>query len=110
MANVKRLVGPLAVIRTEKVKLLKGVVMGPGEDGRAGDIYELPKYLATQLIAHGQAELTDEGDPLEHDETPAAEKGVPYSTVTIESPTTRDPKPAKRGRVPNADIERGDNS
>jgi hypothetical protein len=97
MSRVKKLVGPL--VRTEKVKLLKGVVMGPGDDGKPGDIYEVPKYLATQLISHGQAELTDEGDPLEHDETPANEKGVLYQTATIEAPTTRDPKPARRGKA-----------
>lgn len=98
MARVKK-IAQAAPIRTEKIKLLKGVVMGPGEDGEPGDIYEVPKHLATQLISHGQAELTDEGDPLEHDETPPEEKGVPYSTATIEAPTTRDPKPAKRGKA-----------
>jgi hypothetical protein len=96
--RVKRIAEP-APVRTEKVKLLKGVVMGPGEDGEPGDIYELPEHIATQLISHGQAELTDEGDPLEHDETPREEKGQPYSTATIEAPTTRDPKPSRRGRV-----------
>jgi hypothetical protein len=98
MARVKK-IGERPPVRTEKVKLLKGVVMGPGEDGAPGDIYELPKHIATQLISHGQAELTDEGDSLEHDETPAEEKGQPYSTATLEAPTTRDPKPAKRGRT-----------
>jgi hypothetical protein len=98
MTRVKR-IAEAAPVRTEKVKLLKHVVMGPGEDGEPGDIYELPKHIATQLISHEQAELTDEGDPLEHDETPAGEKGVPYQTATIEAPTTRDPKPARRGRA-----------
>ena len=93
---VKRLVKSVPV-RTEKIKLLKGVVMGT-EDGQAGEIYEVPKHLATELVSHGFAELTDEGDPLEHDETPAGEKGVPYATTTVEAPTSRDPKPAKRGR------------
>jgi hypothetical protein len=98
MAKLKR-IGPVPIVRTEKVKVLKDVVMGPGEIGRKGDIYEVPKHIATQLIAHGQAELTDEGDPLEHDETPAEEKGVAYQTATIEAPTSRDPKPAKRGKA-----------
>jgi len=101
MAKVKRL-GQAPVVQTVKVKLLKGVVMGTHEDGKPGDIYEVPRHLATQLIAHGQAEMTDEGDPLEHDETPASEKGQPYATTTLEAPTTRDPKPAKRGRASDA--------
>jgi len=94
MVRVKRMTGP--PVRTAKVKLLKGVVLGPGQLGRAGEIYELPKYLATQLISSGQAELTTEGDPLQHDETPAEEKDG-YSTVTVEKPTSRDPKPTRRG-------------
>jgi len=39
------------------------------------------------------------GDPLEHDETPAEEKGKAYSTATLEAPTTRDPKSASRPRT-----------
>jgi hypothetical protein len=73
MAKVKR-IGTPAPVRTEKVRLLKHVVMGPGDDAEVGDIYEVPKHIATQLIAHGHAELTDEGDPLEHDETPRGGK------------------------------------
>lgn len=94
MARVKRVAGPL--VRTVKVKLLKGVVLGAGQVGRVGEIYELPKYLATQLIGAAQAEITTDGDPLQHDETPAEEKDG-YSTATLESPTKRDPKPTRRG-------------
>ena len=94
MARVKRMAGP--PVRTAKVKLLRGVVLGAGQVGRAGEIYELPKYLATQLISSGQAELTTEGDPLQHDETPAEEKDA-FPTVTVEKPTSRDPKPTRRG-------------
>jgi hypothetical protein len=94
----KKLAGPL--VRTVKVRILKGVTLGPGEDGEPGDIYELPKHLATELVHNRQAEYTDEGDPLKHDETPAGEpKGVPgdeYKTTTVEAPTSRDPKPKKR--------------
>lgn len=86
-------------VRTVKVKLLKGVVMGPEDDGEPGDIYELPRHKATELISHGQAEETDEGDDLEHNEV-AAEVSDPDAirTLTIEAPTARDPKPAKRGK------------
>jgi hypothetical protein len=93
--KVKKMKGP--PVRTEKVMLLKGVILGPGQRGKAGEVYEVPKYLATQLVSSGQAEITDGGDPVEHDETSAEEKGKPYSTATIEAPTTRDPKPARRG-------------
>jgi len=93
--KVKKMNGP--PVRTEKVMLLKGVILGPGQRGKAGEIYEVPKYLATQLVSAGQAEITTEGDPAEHDETPGDEKGKPYSTATIEVPTSRDPKPARRG-------------
>jgi hypothetical protein len=96
--RVKR-IGDRPVVRTKKVKLLKGVVMAPGEDGVPGEIYELPHHIATQLIAHGQAEYTEEGDPLEFDETPQSEKTDTFRTTTIEAPTSRDPKPARRGRA-----------
>lgn len=101
MARVKR-IGEQPIVRTKKVKLLKGVVMAPGEDGEAGDIYELPHHIATQLIAHGQAEYTDEGDRLEFDETPDAEKESTFRTTTLEAPTSRDPKPSKRGKSQDA--------
>lgn len=52
--------------------------------------------MATPLVSQGLAEYTDEGDPLKHDETPASEKEA-FSTTKIEAPTSRDPKPAKRG-------------
>src|SRR5215472_12586076 len=84
-------------VRTVKVKLVKGVILGPGEDGAPGDIYELPRHMATALISHGQAVATDEGDPLEHDETPAADPDT-IRTLAIEAPTSRDPQPARRGR------------
>jgi hypothetical protein len=94
MATVKKLKGP--PVRTEKVLLLKGVILGPGQKGKAGEIYEVPKYLATQLVSSGQAELTDDGDPLAHDETPAEDKGK-FGVATVEAPTSRDPKPLRRG-------------
>jgi hypothetical protein len=94
MAKVKKLGVP--PVRTMKVKLLKGVVLGAGQVGRAGEIYEVPKHLATQLVASGLAQITTEGDPLQHDETPAEEKDG-YVMVTMERPTSRDPKPTKRG-------------
>src|SRR5690349_9433988 len=104
MARVKK-ISPVAPVRTEKVKLLKHVVMDVGDDGVPGDIYEVPKHIATQLISHGQAELTDEGEPSEHDETPAEEKGQTYQTTTIEAPTSRDPKPERRGRSRSSEAQ-----
>jgi hypothetical protein len=94
MAKVKRLAGP--VVRTVKIKLLKGVVLGPGDDGNPGDIYEVPRHVATPLVFQGLAEYTTEGDPLKHDETPASEKDA-FPTTNIEAPTSRDPRPARRG-------------
>jgi hypothetical protein len=86
-------------VRTMKVKLLKGVVMGHGDDGESGDIYELPRHKAIELINHGQAVETDEGDELKYDEAPAGVKDPEtIRQVTIESPTSRDPKPEKRGK------------
>jgi hypothetical protein len=86
-------------VHTVKVKLLKGVILGPGEDGAPGDIYELPRYKATELISHGQAVQTYEGDPLVHNEVIAEAKDPDaVRTVTLEAPTARDPRPAKRGK------------
>lgn len=96
---IKRVAGPL--VRTAKVKLIKGVILGAGVIGKPGEIYELPKYLASEIVSYGLAAYTDEGDPLEHDETPAGvPRGVPgdeHASVTVEQPTNRDPKPKKRG-------------
>jgi len=95
MAKVKKMAGGPPV-RTVKLKFFKGVVLDFGCVAEAGDIYEVPKHMATEMVSLGLAEYTDEGDPLQHDETPAAEKEA-FPTVTIEKPTSRDPKPAKRG-------------
>lgn len=93
---VKTIKGP-APAKTAKVKFLKGVILGPGQVAEKGDIYELPKHLATQLVSSGQAVYTDEGDPSEHDDAGADAHEAGYSTVTMEAPTNRDPKPKKKG-------------
>jgi hypothetical protein len=85
------------VVRTAKIKLLKGVVLGPGEIGAPGEIYEVPKYLATQLVHAEQAEYTDEGDPSEGADAGAEAHKNGYSTVTMEDATNRDPKPKRKG-------------
>lgn len=95
MTHVKRLGNVLA--KTAKVKLLKGVIMGPHEVGKPGDIYELPKHQASELVAYKQAVYTDEGDASEHDDAGAAVHEAGYETVTMEEPTTRDPRPRRRG-------------
>jgi hypothetical protein len=94
--RAKRIVPDAQPVRTAKIKLLKGVVLGPEQRGKKGEIFEVPRHFATELVSFGMAEETEDGDPLEHDETPAEEKDG-YSTVTIEKPTVRDPKPSKRG-------------
>ena len=95
MAKGKRL--PAGPVRTAKVKLLKGVVLSAGLDGVPGEIYEVPKHFASQLVANGQAEYTDEGDPSQGDDPGAESHKAGYETTTIEKPTARDPKPQKRG-------------
>lgn len=87
---------PLPPARTAKVKFLKGVCLGPGQDANPGEIYELPKHVATQFVSNRQAEYTDEGDPSEHDDPGAAVHREGYSTTTLERPTDRDPKPKKK--------------
>lgn len=95
MVRVKKMpAGP--PVHTVKVKLLKGVVMGPNEYGVAGDIYEVPKHFATELISSNRAVPTDEGDPLQHNEMPPSSPDE-IATTKIETPTSRDPKPARRG-------------
>lgn len=83
-------------VRTAKVKLLRGVVLGPGVIGAPGEIYEVPKYLATQLVHSGQAEYTDEGDPSDGADAGAQTHRDGYSTVAMEAPTERDPKPRRK--------------
>lgn len=95
--SVKRISAPPAPVHTAKVKFLKGVVLGPGQKAAPGEIYELPKHFATQLVTHGQAEYTDEGAPSEHDDAGADAHQAGYSTTTVEVPTNRDPKPKKKG-------------
>jgi hypothetical protein len=84
-------------VRTAKVKILKGVVIGPGCDAEPGEIFEVPKYIASQFVSNGQAIYTDEGDPSEHDDPGAAAHVAGYSTVIVEKPTNRDPQPKKKG-------------
>jgi hypothetical protein len=95
MATVRKL--SRTPIKTAKVKMLSGTVLGPGQVGRVGEIYELPKHLATQLVNMGQAEYTDEGDPSEHDDAGAKANKDGYDVVTVEKPDSRDPKPKRRG-------------
>jgi len=92
--TVKQINQPL--VKTAKVLLLKGVVLAPGQVGRAGEIYELPKHMATQLVANRQAEYTDAGAPSEHDDAGAVAHKDGYDTVTVEAPTERDPKPKRK--------------
>lgn len=96
MTIVKQ-IRPPAAPRTAKVKLLKGVCMGPGQDGAPGEIYEIPKHVATMLVSNGQAEYTDEGDDSDGNDAGAASHAQGYETVTVESPSNRDPRPKKKG-------------
>jgi len=43
-----------------KVEILRGTVIGPGEDGNAGDVKELPIDVANNLIIAGAAQPADE--------------------------------------------------
>jgi hypothetical protein len=88
---------PPAPVHTAKVKILKGVVIGPGCDAEPGEIFEVPKHIASQFVSTGQAEYTDEGQPSEHDDPGAAAHQAGYSTVTMEQSTNRDPRPKKKG-------------
>jgi hypothetical protein len=96
MTQVKRIMPP-APPKTAKVKFLKGVCLGPGVDAEPGEIYELPKHMATALVSNKQAVYTDEGDSSENDDAGADAHQAGYSTVTVEEPTNRDPKPKKKG-------------
>jgi hypothetical protein len=93
--TVKRVSRP--TIKTAKVKLLKGVILGPGQRGREGEIYEVPKHQASQLVNFGQAEYTDEGEASEHDDAGAKTHREGFNTVTLEQPENRDPKPKRKG-------------
>jgi len=93
-------------VRTAKVKILKGVVIGPGCDAEPGEIFEVPKHIASQFVSNGQAEYTDEGEASEHDDQGAAmhREGYQVATpggstklATLEPATDRDPKPKKKG-------------
>jgi hypothetical protein len=76
--------------------LLKGVVMGPGQIGQPGEIYEVPKHMATQLVSNGQAEYTDAGDPADGYDPGADAHKAGYGIATLEAATDRDPKPKKK--------------
>jgi hypothetical protein len=95
MTQVKRIAQP-APARTAKVKFLKSVCLGGGQDAYPGEIYELPKHMATELVSNRLAIYTDEGDPSEHDDPGAQAHLGGYSTVTMEPPTSRDPRPKKK--------------
>jgi hypothetical protein len=92
-----RKMAPPPPVRTAKVKFLKAVTLGQNQDAMPGDIFELPKYMATEFVSSGFAEYTDEGDRSEHDDPGADAHRESYQTATLEPPTSRDPKPKKKG-------------
>ena len=80
-----------AVTKTSRVRILSGVILAPGVEAVAGDVFDLPQWMANQLVGHGQAERVRE------DGSPAPDAPETLTVATIETATASDPKPKKVG-------------
>jgi hypothetical protein len=78
-----------AVTKTRRVRILSGVILAPGVEAVAGDVFDLPQWMANQLVGHGQAERVQE------DGGPAPDAPETLTVATIETATASDPKPKK---------------
>ncbi len=65
------------------VRILAGVFL-PGVEAQAGEVYELPRHMARELVGHGLAETIE--IPEDPDE---------IGVVQVDAPTNRDPKPKR---------------
>ena len=76
------------VTKTDRVRIVRPVVLAPHVVAEAGDVYELPRWMANQLIGHGQAERVQDDDGVAAD--PAT-----LVTTSLETAKSGDPKPKK---------------
>ena len=80
-----------AVTKTSRVRIRRGVILAPGVEAVEGDVFDLPQWMANQLVGHGQAErVQDEGSP-------APDAPETLTVAAIETATANDPKPKKVG-------------
>ncbi len=70
-------------VKLATIRILSGVILAPGVHAEAGEVYEVPRHMATMLAAYGQAEIVDQDAPEEYG-------------IRIEKPTSRDPKPKRK--------------
>jgi hypothetical protein len=80
-----------AVTKTSRVRITRGVILAPGVEAIEGDVFDLPLWLANQLVGHGQAERVQE------DGSPASDAPETLTVATIETATASDPRPKKVG-------------
>jgi len=87
MIEVVKKLPNLEPVKTQKIRILRAVVLAPNLVGEAGEVYEVPRWMANELVGYGRAERVQDGEEIADPET--------LVTTTMETSTNRDPKPKK---------------
>jgi hypothetical protein len=80
---------------TKRIRVIHAILI-EGEHAEAGSIHDVPGHMAAHLVGSGCAEFH-----AEDGENPPA----PATTVRMETPDNRDPKPARVAPKPKAKSE-----
>jgi len=73
-----------AATKVDRIRITKSVVVAPHVIAEAGEVFEVPRWMAQQFVGQGQAEFVG-----------AAPSTEPLTTATLDDLTNRDPKPKK---------------
>jgi len=87
MLEVVKTLPSQQTVKTQKVRILRAVVLAPHVVGEEGEVYEVPRWMANELVGYGRAERVLDEEEIADPET--------LVTTTLETPTSRDPKPKK---------------
>jgi hypothetical protein len=82
-------------VATQKIRITRAIFLEGGEAAEIGAVVEVSRHLAVQLVGSGVAEHHVE----EGEDAPAA-----ATTVRMETPDHRDPKPSRVAPKPKAKV------
>lgn len=74
----------------KRVKILRGVCIGKGEDVAVGEVRDLPQHIARGLVAAGQASYTED------DATTGVYRG--HDGIADRDPETANGDPSSKGK------------
>ena len=80
---------------TQKIRITRAIFLEDGETAEIGAVLEVSRHLALSLVGSGVAE-----HHVEEGEEPHA----PATTVRMETPDHRDPKPSRVAPKPKAKV------